>query len=204
MPQELTAVASETVGRQVAHRAGARTCRPCSPRAGSSAMASRARCSRARVTRRAHHTALGGDQMVGRRRAVRDGDGAARRRNRYPRPRRHGLLPRGGGRRVKPVFAATGDDVHAWVEVEFDGGGWVPFNPTRPEDQVPNDQTTKPAGRPRARRFSSRRLRRRSRWTCLRPCPTTASPRTRAVDLAAHHPHDRRDRRHVARVISRC
>ena len=42
------------------------------------------------------------------------------------------------------VFAATGDDVHAWVEVDFEGVGWLAFNPTPPEDQVPNDQNTKP------------------------------------------------------------
>lgn len=42
------------------------------------------------------------------------------------------------------VFAATGDNVHAWVEVNFEGIGWVTFNPTPPEDQVPNDQNTKP------------------------------------------------------------
>ncbi|QKJ18192.1 DUF4129 domain-containing transglutaminase family protein [Microbacterium hominis] len=47
------------------------------------------------------------------------------------------------------VFAATGDTLHAWVEVAFDGVGWVPFDPTPPEDQVPSDQTTKPKADPK-------------------------------------------------------
>ena len=48
-----------------------------------------------------------------------------------------------------PVFTATGDTLHAWVEIAFDGFGWVPFDPTPPEDQVPNDQTTKPRADPK-------------------------------------------------------
>jgi hypothetical protein len=43
------------------------------------------------------------------------------------------------------AWNVTGDDVHAWVEVAFDGTGWVPFDPTPPEDQVPLAQS------PRAR-----------------------------------------------------
>ena len=46
-------------------------------------------------------------------------------------------------------FTATGDNIHAWVEVNFEGFGWVPFNPTPPEDQVPNDQNTKPRADPK-------------------------------------------------------
>ncbi|MDL5352852.1 transglutaminase domain-containing protein [Microbacterium sp. zg-YB36] len=42
------------------------------------------------------------------------------------------------------AFAATGEDLHAWVEVAFDEYGWVPFDPTPPEDQVPTDQQTVP------------------------------------------------------------
>ncbi|WP_375386242.1 transglutaminase family protein [uncultured Microbacterium sp.] len=48
-----------------------------------------------------------------------------------------------------PVFDATGDDLHAWVEIAFDGAGWVPFDPTPPKDQVPTDQTTKPRADPK-------------------------------------------------------
>lgn len=47
-----------------------------------------------------------------------------------------------------PVFTATGESLHAWVEVAFDRSGWVPFDPTPPEDQVPNDQSTKPRADP--------------------------------------------------------
>ena len=33
--------------------------------------------------------------------------------------------------------AVTGDDIAAWVEIPFEGHGWVPFDPTPPEDQTP-------------------------------------------------------------------
>lgn len=46
-------------------------------------------------------------------------------------------------------FTATGDNLHAWVEIAFDDAGWVPFDPTPPEDQVPNDQTPKPKADPK-------------------------------------------------------
>jgi hypothetical protein len=49
----------------------------------------------------------------------------------------------------EPVFSATGDNLHAWVEVAFDDAGWVPFDPTPPDDQVPSDQTTKPKADPK-------------------------------------------------------
>src|SRR5690606_14707223 len=47
------------------------------------------------------------------------------------------------------TFEANGDTLHAWVEVAFDGFGWVPFDPTPPEDKVPSDQTTKPQRQPK-------------------------------------------------------
>ncbi|MEZ3160512.1 transglutaminase-like domain-containing protein [Microbacterium sp. BWT-B31] len=43
----------------------------------------------------------------------------------------------------------TGDDVTAWVEVPFQGAGWVAFDPTPPEDQVPQQQTPQQAQKPR-------------------------------------------------------
>ncbi|MEH3090220.1 MAG: transglutaminase-like domain-containing protein [Microbacterium arborescens] len=46
-------------------------------------------------------------------------------------------------------FVATGDNVHAWVEVAFDGYGWVPFDPTPDEDNEPNEQTTTPRANPK-------------------------------------------------------
>lgn len=47
------------------------------------------------------------------------------------------------------VFTATGDNLHAWVEIAFEGYGWVPFDPTPDEDNQPNDQTTKPQANPK-------------------------------------------------------
>lgn len=47
------------------------------------------------------------------------------------------------------VFTATGDTLHAWVEVAFAEHGWVTFDPTPPDDQIPNDQTTKPKADPK-------------------------------------------------------
>ena len=42
----------------------------------------------------------------------------------------------------------TGDDVTAWVEVAFDGVGWVAFNPTPKETDVPQDEVPKPQSEP--------------------------------------------------------
>lgn len=47
------------------------------------------------------------------------------------------------------VFTATGDNVRVWVEIAFDGVGWVPFDPTPSEDNEPNDQSTKPRADPK-------------------------------------------------------
>src|SRR5699024_431027 len=38
----------------------------------------------------------------------------------------------------------TDDDVIAWVEVPFEGVGWVPFFPTPPEDQFPQTEDPDP------------------------------------------------------------
>ena len=42
----------------------------------------------------------------------------------------------------------TGKDVTAWVEVAFEGVGWVPFYPTPDETDIPQDQTPKPQSEP--------------------------------------------------------
>jgi len=42
----------------------------------------------------------------------------------------------------------TGDDVTAWVEVAFDGVGWVAFDPTPEQTDVPQDQVPKPQSEP--------------------------------------------------------
>ncbi|MFF3026014.1 transglutaminaseTgpA domain-containing protein [Microbacterium sp. NPDC057944] len=73
-----------------------------------------------------------------------------------------------------PEFAATGDDVHAWVEVNFEGVGWLTFNPTPPEDKVPNDQNTKPKVDPKPQ--------------VLQPPPPPQEP----VDLPPTLPDDRK------------
>lgn len=42
----------------------------------------------------------------------------------------------------------TGDDVTAWVEVPFEGVGWVAFDPTPDETDIPQDQVPKPKSEP--------------------------------------------------------
>ncbi|MBH0129515.1 transglutaminase domain-containing protein [Salinibacterium sp. NK8237] len=42
----------------------------------------------------------------------------------------------------------TGGDVTAWVEVAFDDVGWVVFDPTPDETDIPQDQTPKPQSEP--------------------------------------------------------
>ncbi|MBB5642498.1 transglutaminase-like domain-containing protein [Cryobacterium roopkundense] len=44
----------------------------------------------------------------------------------------------------------TGSDLHAWVEVAFDGLGWVSFDPTPPEDQIPQAEQPQPKSEPQA------------------------------------------------------
>ncbi|MGI6879081.1 transglutaminase-like domain-containing protein [Microbacterium sp. gxy059] len=46
-------------------------------------------------------------------------------------------------------FVASGSTLHAWVEVAFDGYGWVPFDPTPPADNVPEEITERPRQEPR-------------------------------------------------------
>jgi transglutaminase-like putative cysteine protease len=42
----------------------------------------------------------------------------------------------------------TGHDVTAWVEVAFEGIGWVPFSPTPDQTDVPQDEDPKPKTEP--------------------------------------------------------
>jgi transglutaminase-like putative cysteine protease len=46
------------------------------------------------------------------------------------------------------AVTVTGDDVTAWVEVAFDGVGWVAFDPTPDETDIPQDQVPKPQSEP--------------------------------------------------------
>jgi hypothetical protein len=57
----------------------------------------------------------------------------------YPDPAK----PQDGG-----TVQLTGDDVHAWVEVAFAGAGWVTFNPTPSEDNVPIPPDPQPKSKP--------------------------------------------------------
>lgn len=50
---------------------------------------------------------------------------------------------------VQGDVTITGKETHAWVEVPFDGAGWVAFDPTPPRDQVPQTQVPKPKPNPR-------------------------------------------------------
>lgn len=71
------------------------------------------------------------------------------------------------------VFAANGETVHAWVEINFAQAGWLTFNPTPPEDKVPNAQNTKPRADPKPQ--------------VLQPPPPPQEP----VDLPPTLPDDR-------------
>src|SRR5699024_4684989 len=42
----------------------------------------------------------------------------------------------------------TGEDVTAWVEVPFEGVGWISFQPTPDEKEIPQDQNPKPKTEP--------------------------------------------------------
>lgn len=46
------------------------------------------------------------------------------------------------------TVSITGADVTAWVEVPFDGVGWVPFFPTPDQTEVPQDQVPQPQTKP--------------------------------------------------------
>lgn len=57
-----------------------------------------------------------------------------------------GFYPGKDDKATGGVLAVTGTMAHAWVEVPFDGQGWVTFDPTPDRDRVP--QTTVPKPRP--------------------------------------------------------
>ncbi|MET4638646.1 transglutaminaseTgpA domain-containing protein [Mycetocola sp. 2940] len=46
------------------------------------------------------------------------------------------------------TVAVTGEDVTAWVEVPFEGVGWISFAPTPDEKEIPQDQNPKPKTEP--------------------------------------------------------
>ncbi len=130
------------------------------------------------VLSRAGHTAeriatlLGGDQMIGDDEQYAVVMALAAREMGIPARVVMGYYP-DEKQEGEPVFAATGDDVHAWVEVAFEGFGWVTINPTPPEDKVPQDQNTKPRVDPKPQ--------------VLQPPPPPQEP----VDLPPTVPDDR-------------
>jgi transglutaminase-like putative cysteine protease len=53
-----------------------------------------------------------------------------------------GFVPQaaaGDGAAADGPVKVTGDDIEAWVEVPFPGHGWVPFVPTPPREQTPEE-----------------------------------------------------------------
>lgn len=46
------------------------------------------------------------------------------------------------------MTTVTGADVHTWVEIPFDGFGWVAFDPTPSEDNKPSTQDQQQQGKP--------------------------------------------------------
>ncbi|PWD49493.1 transglutaminase [Serinibacter arcticus] len=53
-----------------------------------------------------------------------------------------------GERDTGTTWEVTGGNVTAWVEVQFEGAGWVAFDPTPPENNVPISEDPAPADRP--------------------------------------------------------
>ncbi|PYD02345.1 transglutaminase domain-containing protein [Microbacterium esteraromaticum] len=131
------------------------------------------------VLSRAGHTAeristlLGGDQMIGDDEQYAAAMALAAQELGIPVRVVMGWYP-DADRKGDPVFTATGDDVHAWVEIAFQGYGWLPFDPTPPEDKVPQDQNTKPRVDPKPQ--------------VLQPPPPPQEP----VDLPPTVPDDRK------------
>ena len=60
-----------------------------------------------------------------------------------------GWHPDEGEKDAGGVFTATGENMHAWVEIAFEGKGWIPFDPTPDEDNEPSQQNTKPRANPK-------------------------------------------------------
>lgn len=52
------------------------------------------------------------------------------------------------GQNTSGTWTVTAADVHAWVEVPFDGFGWVAFSPTPPKDRVPEEITEQQKQKP--------------------------------------------------------
>jgi transglutaminase-like putative cysteine protease len=174
VPEELSTLAAETVTDAETPIAQVRALETYLSKSGcfSHGLGSQAHLSRAGHTAERIATLIGGDQMVGDDEQYAVTMALMARAIGIPARVAMGYYPKkdgdGGG-----VFKATGDDVHAWVEVNFAGYGWLPFDPTPPEDQVPQDQNTKPRVDPKPQ--------------VLQPPPPPQEP----VDLPPTVPDDR-------------
>lgn len=76
-------------------------------------------------------------------------------------------------------IAIKGEDVHAWVEIAFDNAGWVPFDPTPPEDNEPVPPQQQPRSSPKPQ--------------VLQPPPPPQEPAELPPD-SAPEPQDAEDR----------
>jgi len=174
VPDELSTLAAETVTDAETPIAQVRALETYLSKSGffSHGLGSQSHLSRAGHTAERIATLIGGDQMVGDDEQYAVTMALMARAIGIPARVAMGYYPKkddgDGG-----VFKATGDDVHAWVEVNFTGYGWLPFDPTPPEDQVPQDQNTKPRVDPKPQ--------------VLQPPPPPQEP----VDLPPTVPDDR-------------
>src|SRR5690606_18143245 len=174
VPDELSSLAAETVTDAETPIAQVRALETYLSESGffSHGLGAQAHLSRAGHTAERIATLIGGDQMVGDDEQYAVTMALMARAIGIPARVAMGYYPKkdsdNGG-----VFKATGDDVHAWVEVNFAGHGWLPFDPTPPEDQVPQDQNTKPRVDPKPQ--------------VLQPPPPPQEP----VDLPPTVPDDR-------------
>lgn len=97
--------------------------------------------SRAGHTEERISTLIGGEQMIGDDEQYAVAMALAARSLGIPVRVVMGFYPEKG---QKGTFSANGENLHAWVEVNFEKAGWVAFDPTPPKDKVPQDQITKP------------------------------------------------------------
>jgi hypothetical protein len=174
LPEELSTLAAETVTDAETPIAQVRALETYLSKSGffSHGLGAQAYLSRAGHTAERIATLIGGDQMIGDDEQYAVTMALMAREIGIPARVAMGYYPKKdeapGG-----VFKATGDDVHAWVEVNFAGYGWLPFDPTPPEDQEPQAQNTKPKVDPKPQ--------------VLQPPPPPQEP----VDLPPTVPDDR-------------
>ncbi|GAA3932840.1 transglutaminaseTgpA domain-containing protein [Microbacterium soli] len=174
VPEELSSMAAEAVTEAETPIAQVRALETLLSKDGffSHGLGAQAHLSRAGHTAERIATLIGGDQMIGDDEQYAVTMALMAREIGIPARVVMGYYPKEGGD-TGSVFEATGDDVHAWVEVNFTGYGWLPFDPTPPEDQVPQDQNTKPRADPKPQ--------------VLQPPPPPQEP----VDLPPTVPDDR-------------